>query len=139
MGKESNVNTINNISSQIPMKIIEEFEKTTNSSIQIYLGSLTGIKIFSGNGPKIKAKIANTGNVETILKSEFSSQGINQTLHRIYLEVSVDVKILTPYDNIEANIVNQVLIAESVIIGDVPSAYYNLNTSNESETMRIID
>ena len=136
---QANINTINAISSAIPVKIVEEFEKENNRNISIYLGSLMGLKIFSGAGPKISAKIANTGNVETTLKSEFIHQGVNQTLHRIYLEMSIDVSILTPYDVAETNIVNQVLIAESVIIGDVPSAYYNLDTSNSSEAMRIID
>lgn len=136
---QANVNTINSISSEIPVRILERFEDKSNSSIEIYLGSIFGTKIFSGSGPKISANIAHTGNVETTLKSEFTSQGINQTLHRVYLELSIDVKILTPYDNIDTNIVNQVLIAESVLIGNIPSAYYNLNSSNEAEAMRIID
>ena len=122
---QANVNTINAISSEIPIKILEKFKEKTNSKIEIYLGSILGIKFFSGSGPKIPAQIAHTGNIETTLKSEFTSQGINQTLHRIYLELSIDVKILTPYNNINTNIVNQVLIAESVIIGNVPSAYYD--------------
>ena len=136
---QANVNTINTISSEIPVRIIDEFEKNDNSNINIYLGSLLGIKMFSGSGPKIPAEIANTGNIETTLKSEFTQQGVNQTLHRIYLEVSIEVSILTPYDIAKTNIVNQVLIAESVIIGNVPAAYYNLNTSDDSEAMRIID
>lgn len=124
---QANTNTINTIASDIPIKIIDEFKKNDNTAISIRLGSILGLKIFSGSGPKINAKISNIGNVETNLKSEFTSQGINQTLHRIYLEVSINVSILTPYDVINTNIVNQVLIAESVIIGNVPEAYYNLN------------
>lgn len=136
---QANVNTINTISSDIPVKIVEAFEKDTNSNIHIYIGSILGIKIFSGAGPRITAKIANTGNVETTLKSEFTAQGINQTLHRIYLEINAEVSILTPYDTIKTNIVNQVLIAESIIIGNVPSSYYNLNTTNSGDAIRVID
>ena len=136
---QANVNTINQISSEIPVKILEKLKQENNSKIEIYLGSILGTKILSGSGPKFSAKIANTGNIETILKSQFSSQGINQTLHRIYLELSINTNILTPYDSIEVKIENQVLIAESVIIGNIPSAYYNLNTSNALEAMRIID
>ena len=71
------------------------------------------------------------GNVDTKLKSEFISQGINQTLHRIYLELNCEVTILTPYDTIKQKIDNQVLIAESVIVGDVPYSYYNMNGNGE--------
>lgn len=136
---QANVNTINSISSDIPVKIVEAFEKDTNSKINIHFGSLFGIKIFSGAGPKLTAKIANTGNVETTLKSEFTAQGINQTLHRIYLEIDAEVSILTPYNTIKTNIVNQVLIAESIIVGNVPDSYYNLNTTNSDDAIRVID
>ena len=136
---QANVNTINSISSDIPLKIVEAFEKDSNSKINIYLGSALGMKIFSGAGPKIKAKIANTGNVATTLKSEFSAQGINQTLHRIYLEINAEVTILTPYDTIKTNIVNQVLIAESIIVGNVPNSYYNLNTTDNTDAIRVVE
>ena len=124
---QANTNTINSIASDIPVKILNKFVENSNTKIDIYLGSILGLKIFSGSGPKIHARIANVGNVETNLKSEFSSQGINQTLHRIYLEISANVSILTPYDVISTNIVNQVLVAESIIVGNVPNSYYNLN------------
>lgn len=131
---QANTSTINTIVSDIPIKIIDEFKKNDNTEINIRLGSILGLKIFSGSGPKINAKISNVGNVETNLKSEFISQGINQTLHRIYLEINVNVSILTPYDVINTNIINQVLIAESVIIGNVPEAYYNLNGIGASDS-----
>lgn len=136
---QANVNTINSIASDIPLKIIEEFEKDSNSEINIYVGSILGLKIFSGAGPKIQAKIANTGNVQTTLKSEFSEQGINQTLHRIYLEINAEVTILTPYNTIKTNIINQVLIAESIIVGNVPNSYYNLNTTDNTDAIRVVE
>lgn len=136
---QANVNTINSIASDIPLKIIEAFEKDSNSKINIYVGSILGLKIFSGAGPKIQAKIANTGNVQTTLKSEFSAQGINQTLHRIYLEINSEVTILTPYNTIKTNIINQVLIAESIIIGNVPNSYYNLNTTDNADAIRVVE
>ena len=60
------------------------------------------------------------------LKSEFISQGINQTLHRIYLQINCEVNILTPISDLHENITNQVLLAENMIIGQIPSSYYNL-------------
>ena len=60
------------------------------------------------------------------MRSEFTSQGINQTLHRVYLQVKCEVSILTPFENIKKDIINQVLLAENVIVGKIPSTYYNL-------------
>lgn len=102
-------------------------------------GSFTGFKLLSGRGPGIKIRISSIGNVKTNLKSEFISQGINQTLHRIYLQVDCEVSILTPFDNITQSISNQVLIAENVIVGHIPDTYYNLEGINQNEALEVIE
>ena len=79
------------------------------------------------------------GTVETDLRTEFVEAGINQTLHRIYLEVRCNVTILTPYDTIKETIVNQVLLVEGVIIGNIPDTYYNLEGLDGSQSMEMID
>lgn len=80
------------------------------------------------------------GDVETDLRSEFTSQGINQTLHRVYLQVKCDVNILTPFDNISREITNQVLLMENVIVGSIPNTYYNLEGMNGvSDAMEVIE
>lgn len=129
---KTNTKNINQIMSDIPVSMLEKFKQSENTNISIYLGSILGTKLFSATGPKINIRIANVGNVDTKLKSEFTSQGINQTLHRIYLELNCEVTILTPYDTIKQKIDNQVLIAESVIVGDVPYSYYNMNGNGET-------
>lgn len=78
------------------------------------------------------------GNVETELVSQFSHAGINQTLHRIYLNVKCKVTILTPFNTIEESIANQVLISEAVIVGEVPSNYYNLNGLKEDDLIELV-
>ena len=52
--------------------------------------------------------------------------GINQTLHRLYLDIECNVSIVLPYKQIEEKIVNQVVLAENIIVGEVPSAYLNV-------------
>ena len=79
------------------------------------------------------------GSVETDLKSEFEEAGINQTLHRIYLEVKCNVTILTPYNTMTETIVNQVLLMEGVIIGNIPDTYYNLQGLNSEQMMEVIE
>ena len=129
---KTNTKNINQIMSDIPVSMLDKFKQSENANISLYLGSILGTKIFSATGPKINIRIANVGNVDTKLESEFISQGINQTLHRIYLELNCEVTILTPYDTIKQKIDNQVLIAESVIVGDVPYSYYNMNGNGET-------
>lgn len=100
---------------------------------------LLGTKILSGRGPDIPIKMSTVGNVETDLVSQFSEAGINQTLHRIYLNVNCKVTILTPFDSIEETITNQVLLAEAVIMGEVPSTYYNLNGLKSDDLIELVE
>lgn len=128
---QTNAKNVNEVISDIPNKIVEELEKQAESYISIHLGSVFGNKLLANLGPELKIKIENIGNVTTKLESEFSSQGINQTLHRIYLNLECEVTILTPYDSINEKIDNQVLIAESVIIGNIPASYYNIEMNKK--------
>ena len=105
----------------------------------MHFGSFTGFKILSGRGPGIKIRISSVGDVATDLRSEFVSQGINQTLHRVYLQVDTSVNILTPFDNIEKEISNQVLLMENVILGEIPSTYYNLEGLNNGDELEVIE
>lgn len=123
---KSNVIPINEIISDVAVKIQEELEKREDDNIQIPLGSITGFKLLAGTGPNINIKIIPAGSVETDLRSEFVEQGINQTLHRVYLQVDCQVTIVTPYNEISKKISNQVLLIENVIIGNIPSTYLNI-------------
>lgn len=88
----------------------------------------------------MKIRISTIGNVKTDLKSEFEAQGINQTIHRIYLQVDCEISILTPFNNITQGVSNQVLIAENVIVGKIPSSYYNLDgLENKTDALEVVE
>ena len=136
----SNMITINEIISDVAVKIQEQLEDKNKNTVKIPLGSFTGINLISGIGPEIEIIITSSGNVETDLKSEFVHQGINQTLHRVYLDVVCEVSILTPFNNISQSIKNQVLLLENVIVGQIPDAYYNLEgLTGTSDAMEVIN
>lgn len=136
---KSNIFPINAIISSIAIRIQEEINNQGRDNIKIALGTFTGVKILAGRGPNVNIRISSVGNVETDLKSEFISQGINQTLHRVYLQVKCEINILTPFNNSQESITNQVLIAENVIVGQIPSSYYNLEGMNNSNASDIIE
>ncbi len=135
----SNVITVNEIISDVAIKIQEELDKKENSSFKMRLGSLTGTRILSGRGPNIDIRLQTIGNLDTDLRSEFEEAGINQTLHRMYLQVECNVIILTPFKTIEKKIVNQVLLAEAIIIGTTPNTYYNLEGMEKSNLIDVIE
>ena len=97
------------------------------------------MRILSGIGPDIPIKLINTGTVETKVRSEFESAGINQTIHRIYLDVSCTASILTPYSVVDETIKNEVVLIENVIVGLIPSTYYNLEGMDVSQAIDVIE
>lgn len=136
---KSNVIPINEIISDVAVKIQNSINERGKENIKISIGSFTGSKLLSGRGPGIPIKISSIGNVETDLRSEFSAQGINQTLHRVYLQVDCEVSILTPYNTISEKVSNQVLLIENVIVGKIPNTYYNFDGIDSSNVLDIIE
>ena len=136
----ANVLRINQVTSDIAVAIQKALDNNEKNKIYIHSGAITGIRFLSGTGPRIPLKIASVGNIDTDLRSEFISQGVNQTLHRVYLNIKTNVSILSSFKTIESSIENQVLIAEHVIIGEIPSNYYNFNgMENEKEALRLVE
>lgn len=136
---KSNITPINLIISDVAEKVQDRINKVGDEEIYIPLGSFTGSRILSGVGPKVLIKLSVIGNVETDLRSEFKAAGINQTIHRIYLQVDCRVSILTAYNTMEEKISNQVLIAENIIVGQIPDAYYNLEGIDKQNATDIIE
>ena len=129
-GKNSMLKTdivmLNQIISDIALEIQEELNNLENEYIEIPLGALTGNKYFVATGPRIKVRIISTGDILTDIKTEFKSAGLNQTIYRIYLELECSVSILTSYKTMEQRITNQVLLVETVVVGDIPETYLQI-------------
>lgn len=87
------------------------------------LGSLILPELFSGSGPKLPVKVLSVSNSDAEFRNAFSEAGINQTTHRIMMDVKVYMTILTPAgtENVEAT--SSVVVAETVIVGNVPQTY----------------
>mgnify|MGYP004621234823 FL=1 len=121
----ANIITINEITSDIAINIQKSLNNHEDTKIKISLGSFTGSKLLSSIGPNIPIGLSSVGKVNTDVKSEFVSQGINQTIHRVYLQIDCNVDILTPYENIGTSVSNQVLLLENLMVGEIPENYFD--------------
>jgi len=135
---KSNITAINLIISDVAEKIQKRIDNTKQNDIGIKLGSFTGSKVLSSIGPTLPIKLSTVGNVQTDLRSEFKAEGINQTIHRIYLQIDCQIHILTPYNSIDESISNQLLIAENIIVGDIPDTFYDLDGLNQDDAMEVM-
>lgn len=136
---KTDVRVINDIASDIAIEVNKRLEELEYEQIKIPAGAVLGNKFFSGIGPEIKISIIPVGTVITDLKTEFKAQGINQTVYRIYLEVVCNANIVTSYRTINTEIINQVLLVETVVVGNVPGTYYNIEGLSEETTLEFVE
>lgn len=136
---KTDVVVINKIASDVALEAEKRFQNLKNETIQIPMGALLGNKYLAGIGPNINIKVISTGNVLTEIKNEFETKGINQTVYRIYLELTCKVSVVSQYKTIQEDITSQILLVETLIVGDVPDSYYNLEGINGDNALDIVE
>lgn len=130
---------INQIVSEIAIEVEKNLASIQNDKIEIPIGAIIGSSYLAGSGPKIPIKVIPSGNVTTEVITEFETTGINQTVYRIYLKLNCAIKILNTYGNLSDNIKNKVLLVETVIVGEIPEIYYNLEGLNNKDALEILN
>ena len=108
--------------------ITENLGQLQQEEFGIPLGTLTGWVIFSGKGPVIEVELLSAGDVTTRFRHNFEQAGINQTLHQMILDVSVTVYLLIPGETLSTQVDNEICVAETVIVGQVPETYLYLGS-----------
>ena len=114
---------VNRLKTDILNIINDEILALGHSDIGIPLGSLFFPEIFSGKGPAIPVHILSIRNSDANFVSHFSQAGINQTMHRLNMEVSIDVAVLVLGQTSSFSMTSEVVVAETIIVGDVPQTY----------------
>lgn len=120
---KTNIGEINRLKTDVLNIINDEILSTDESSLGVALGSLFLPEFLAGKGPKLPVKILVIRNSEADFYSEFSEAGINQTLHQLNMEVFLDVTVLVLGSTTEFTISSHMVVAETVIVGDVPETY----------------
>ena len=120
---KTNMTEVNRLKTDILNIINDEILALDTSDLGIPLGSLFLPELFSGKGPAIPVQILAIRNSDAGFVSHFSEAGINQTLHQLTMEVSVDVAVLVLGETAVFTVASEVVVAETVIIGDVPETF----------------
>ena len=130
---EANIVTINQVISQIVSKIQKRIDKSPTTNVFINMGSVSGISNLKTMGPQFDIELETAGRIVSNVRTEFESVGINQTLHKIYVELNTNIGILTPYGSFTRNFETSVLLTQAIIVGEVPQTYYDFNGSYTNE------
>lgn len=120
---KTNMLEINRLKSSILAQINEQILALDASEIGVSLGSLLLPEVFTQKGPVIPVRVLAVRNSGAQFESHFSQAGINQTLHQLHMVIRVDGTVLVLGQTVSFSVSSDVMVAETVIVGDVPSSF----------------
>ena len=118
--------TITKIKASLISKIQNNINKRQNINITVPIGTVTGVQILNNRGPDINIGMKIGSAIYSKISSKFVSAGINQTLHQITIEIKSDIYFVMPWYRTTGNYETEFIVAETVIVGEVPDAYTNV-------------
>ena len=130
----SNVAGLNRFRTALTARIDENLADLSVEELGIPVGSVVLPELFSGMGPRLVVRVLAVRTSDAAFRNRFSTVGINQTLHQIFIDIHVTVTILSLAGTQELAVDVTVLAAETVIVGNVPSTYIGLGGPEEEGT-----
>lgn len=127
---------VNTLSRQITSMAQKSIDNLTDAGINVNVGAFTGVTAFADFGPLIKMNLNAIGTVSIFFRSEFLSAGINQTNHRIYINLHGAVSVILPINSPQINVTTEVLVGETIIVGKIPTTY--LQSSYLDEMLNLV-
>lgn len=121
---------VNILSSELLKAIVHASDQGA-LNLSIPLGNLLGSGLLLGKGPDVPVEVTMLTSSYVDFRNELVAAGINQTKHQLLLEIVVDVDVLLPWEILSTRVVTEVLVSETVIIGDVPDTYLNMGGTGE--------
>ena len=124
---EVNTIKVNEIIREVTKDVQLKFDHLKDEGIGISIGTFSGIPFLYGKGPQIGIKIVPIGTVSSNVYSSLQSGGINQSYHRLYFTISARLGLILPSKTQDFTTSQDVLICESIIVGKIPSVYFENN------------
>ena len=121
---KTNMSEVNRLKTDVINLINDEILALDNTDLGIPFGSVFLPEFLSGRGPQIPVNILSIRNSEAAFSSSFTQAGINQTLHQLIMEISVDVTVLVLGQTDSFTVASQVVVAQTIIVGNVPDTYF---------------
>ena len=131
---KTNMNEVNRLKTSTLNSINDEILALDTSDIGIPMGSLFLPEFLSGRGPTIPVEIISIRNSDAYFTSNFTQAGINQTRHQLSMCVLVDVSVLVLGDTASFTVTSEVVVAETIIVGDVPDTFFQSGGNYGSKT-----
>ena len=136
---QTDMTALNRMRANITNTVLYHVANLENQDITIPIGSLTGVQILSGRGPKVKFHVMPAGYLLTDYENRFDSAGINQTRHQILLNMTMNVTAIVPGYSVTTEVKTSYCLAETVIVGYVPQSFTEVTGDDRSNLSKIFD
>lgn len=115
------------IATDVALNSQKDLKALGHTGIKVPIAYVFDNNLLANIGPSVSVKMEPIGYIETKYQSEFESAGINQTRHKIYVQVYAKVRIIIPTKKDDIEIKSEVPIAETIIVGKIPDTSINLD------------
>lgn len=125
----ANTVAMNRLADRAGQAALRRLGDMSSERVSVPLGAALGLTLLAGSGPGIPVSIVPIGSVSTEFATEFEACGINQTRHKVYLQLTASIRIVIPTGAKTTQVSANMLVAESIIVGSVPEGFvgYDLN------------
>ena len=121
----ADVTAINTLSAEVLSRAVAATEQGT-AAVEIPLANLIGSALLMNRGPSITVHVTVLTSSTAGFRSEITSAGINQTRHQLFLDLDIQLSCMLPWQTMDTSVQTEILVSETVIVGQVPSSYMNL-------------
>jgi sporulation protein YunB len=121
------INTIENSACTYAQQKLGNLGKT---GVSVNLGSAVSY-LTTGLGPDMKVQVEPRGAASATYFTMFETGGVNQTRHRIYIQMKADLRVLVGLSVEDVEVTNNILVCETIIVGKVPQSYIDVNNKED--------
>ncbi len=129
---ETDTAALSEFTYSVALKSLKALGSLKEETFSFSSGSLSGNPYLAGKGPRIPFKLETGKFINTEIKSDFISAGINQTLHRLTLILSADITVFLAGFSETETVSFSAPISETVIVGVVPESFTDLSILKRS-------
>ncbi len=131
--------SVNGLKNRVSLRILELLSDADKRALKIPLGNLSGIYLLSGRGTELTVRLIPSDSILTHVESSFETVGINQTWHKVVMKITLRLGIIVLGEHSEIEISESIVLADTVIVGKVPSSYTDINKIDDETLGDVVD
>ena len=124
---QPNTIAISRLAARTTEHVKNRLQSLEDEVILLPLGQVFGSDLLANMGPRFRLTVMPIGTVTVNLVNDLEEAGINQTLHKIILEINAAIGIAVPMIATKTDVQHQVLLTQAVIVGEVPDTFFQLH------------